>query len=176
MSLRAPHDHVEFETHLKEAQTVTDELLERVEALSLDLRPTMLDDLGLFPTLLWHLDRFTGRTGVKVDFAHLGLNGQRFAPKIETAVYRIVQEALTNVARHAGVREAAVRIWADETQIYIQIEDNGCGFDVNQALSQGDSAGLSGMRERADLLEGRFSIESRPAAGTVIQAELPLIL
>lgn len=90
--------------NLEQAKTLVNELMGQVRELSLDLRPAMLDDLGLLPTLLWYFERFTTRTQVAVDYEHTGLD-RRFAPEVETTAYRIVQEALTNVARHADVTE-----------------------------------------------------------------------
>ncbi len=159
---------------LREAQAMVNELMALVRDLSLDLRPAMLDDLGLLPTLLWHFERYTTQTPVGVAFKHTGLEGRRFGPEVETAAYRIVQEALTNVARHAGVREVWVRLWADEQTLGVQIEDRGTGFDPKAALAAGATTGLAGMRERAVLLGGQLRVESAPLAGTRVRAELPL--
>ncbi|MGH7819322.1 MAG: sensor histidine kinase, partial [Candidatus Binatia bacterium] len=149
------------------------ELLARVRELSLDLRPAMLDDLGLVPALVWHLGLFEQRTNVRVTLEHAGLDA-RFDPKIETAAYRIIQEALTNVARHAGARESAVEVRAGGGCLRIQIDDCGRGFDVESALSSGTSGGLIGMRERAVALGGHFSVVSSADGGTRVSAELPL--
>jgi len=147
--------------------------MNRVRQLSLDLRPTMLDDLGLLPTLLWYLERYTAQTDIRVDFGHGGLEG-RFAPPVETTVFRIVQEALTNVARHAGVSEVKVHLWVQQNVLRVRVEDRGAGFEPELAMSAALSSGLTGMRERAALLGGRFTIESAPGAGTCLTAELPL--
>jgi signal transduction histidine kinase len=104
-------------------------------------------------------------------FQHTGL-GLRLPPDVETAAYRIVQEALTNVARHAQVREVAVRVWADAATLTLEIADQGVGFKA--ATVPGTSGGLLGMRERAMLLGGHLTVESAPGAGTSIMAELPL--
>jgi signal transduction histidine kinase len=111
---------------------------------------------------------------VRVTFKHTGLEGRRFAPEVETAAYRIVQEALTNVARHAGVSEVTVQLWTDQDTLSVQIEDRGTGFDPEAAQASGNTTGLTGMRERAVLLGGRLTVESAPAAGTHVTAELPL--
>jgi signal transduction histidine kinase len=131
----------------------------------------MLDDLGLLPALLWLVERYTAQTGVRVSFER-GPLPERFDPAVETAAYRIVQEALTNVARHAGVREAVVRLWADADWLGLQVEDRGAGFDPRAVA--GPSAGLSGMRERAQLLGGHLEVESAPGQGTRVTAGLPL--
>jgi len=157
---------------LVEAKALVNDLMKRTRDLSLALRPPMLDDLGLLPSLLWLFERCAADTGVRVTFEHAGLEG-RFPPEVETAAYRIAQEALTNVARHGGVLEATVRLWADSDTLCVQIEDRGKGFDFNAALAGGTS-GLSGMRERALLLGGQFTADSAPAAGARLTAELPL--
>jgi signal transduction histidine kinase len=158
---------------LREAQALASDLLTRVRELSLDLRPAMLDDLGLLPALLWQFERYTARTQVRVSFRQAGLE-RRFPADVETAVYRIVQEALTNVARHAGASEAMVRLWVDREILHLQIQDQGVGFDVKATLAAPTTGGLSGMYERVVLLGGQLTIESAPGAGACLTAELPL--
>jgi PAS domain S-box-containing protein len=158
---------------VEQAIGLTNELIGRVRDLSLELRPAMLDDLGLLAALRWHFDRYTTQVKIQVDFKHMGLSERRFAPEIETAAYRIVQEALTNVARHAGVDSVEVDTRADETALRIKIRDHGTGFDPD-SLSASATAGLSGMRERATILGGHLTIESAPGAGMLLVAELPL--
>jgi signal transduction histidine kinase len=156
-----------------QARGLVDELLQRVSNLSLDLRPAMLDDLGLVPALVWLCERYTAQTSVQVELMHSNVD-QRMSPVVETAAFRIVQEALTNVARHAGVARATVRVWRDERGVGVQVSDDGKGFDADAALAAGRSTGLSGMRERAAALGGTLAIESAPGGGTRLQAELPL--
>jgi signal transduction histidine kinase len=153
---------------------LTQQLIDRVRDLSLNLRPSMLDDLGLLPTLIHHIDRYTSQTGVTVDFRHSGLE-RRFSIDIETSVYRIVQEGLTNIARHAFVKDAVVRIWCTGEILGVQIEDTGSGFDSEKVFGSGQANGLSGMRERVELLLGQLSIESEIGRGTRLTAELPLV-
>jgi PAS domain S-box-containing protein len=158
---------------LETAREIVTELMERVRNLSLDLRPPMLDDLGLVPTLLWHFDRYKREAKIDVDFRQRDVEGRRFPSDIETTAYRIVQEALTNVARHAGTNSVTVRVWEHDGMLSVQIEDHGVGFDSQAAKIQ-DHGGLTGMRERAILLGGRFEIESCPGRGACITGELPL--
>ena len=160
------------QAHLDHAVTISDELLERVRQLSLDLRPSILDDLGLLPALLSHIERYTLRTGVRVDMRHRGLD-RRYPPDVETAAYRVIQEALTNIARHAETDAATVRVIVDDW-LTVQIGDQGRGFDLDDSLLAGRSSGLTGMRERVTLLGGNISIESTPDEGTTVVAELPL--
>ena len=141
--------------------------------MSLDLRPAMLDDLGLLAALLWHFERYTAQTAIKVNFRHAALAEKRFSPELETAAYRIVQEALTNAARHSGAKEVDVYIHAGPKALVIQVEDNGAGFDVNKALASRSSSGLTGMQERAALISGEFVLSSNPGRGTQLRAELP---
>lgn len=159
---------------MEQARSVVNRIMGLVRELSLKLRPAMLDDLGLLPTLLWHFERFTHQTNVHVAFKRKGINGARFPLQLETAVYRIVQEALTNVARHAKVSEVIVRLWSDGRMVGTQIEDFGVGFDAESALHRRRTNGLDGMRERAMLLGGSFTVESRPGIGTCLTAELPI--
>jgi PAS domain S-box-containing protein len=162
-----------LKARFEHARTIVDDLLGRVRRLSFDLRPADLDQLGLLPALLALFERYTAQTGVLVNFKHQGVE-MRFAPEVETGAYRIVQEALTNAARHAGVAGVTVRVWTDAERLNLQIEDQGRGFDPEGALKAPRSSGLIGMQERITLLGGRMSIESSPGAGTTITAELPL--
>jgi signal transduction histidine kinase len=157
---------------LAQAQTLVAELLDRIRALSLDLRPSILDDLGLLPALLGHIERYTSQTKMRVHLEHSGLD-RRFAAETETAVYRIVQEALTNVARHGRVEEVTVRLWATDDVLGVQVEDHGAGFDPS-AVGVGRSGGLAGLRERAALLNGHLTVETRPGRGVRLTAEVPL--
>lgn len=165
-----PDDQV---VRMAEAHTAVQELIARVRSLSLDLRPTMLDDLGLLPALLWHIRRYIEQTGIAVDCQHRGLE-QRLPTAVETVAYRVVQEALTNVARHAGVTTVDVRLLATPTHLSLRIADAGRGFDPAAALQSPRSSGLLGMQERVVLLGGSFSITATPGAGTQILADLPL--
>jgi signal transduction histidine kinase len=160
-------------TRLEQGRALVDELLQKVRALSFDLRPAALDELGLVPALLALFERYTEQTGVVVDFKHQSVE-QRFAVDVETKAYRVVQEALTNVARHAGVAKVTVRVWPTADALNLQIEDRGRGFDAEATLASPQSSGLVGMRDRVLLLNGHLTIESRPGAGTQITAELPL--
>ncbi|OGN81649.1 MAG: hypothetical protein A2X24_10870 [Chloroflexi bacterium GWB2_54_36] len=157
----------------KKARDLADDLIQKVRNLSLDLRPTMLDDLGLLPALLWHFDRFTSLTGVKVNFSQNGLADSRFSPEIETTTYRVIQEALTNVARHSGAGDASVRALHRDGVLSIQVEDRGGGFVAETEFTNNRTRGLRGMRERVALVGGSITIDSVPGWGTSILVELP---
>jgi signal transduction histidine kinase len=164
----------EARANLEQAQAIVNDLMGRVRDLSLDLRPAMLDDLGLLHALLWHFERYTAQTGVRVIFNHTGIEGQRLESKMETAVYRIIQEALTNVARHASVNEVRVNVSADAESLSAQVIDYGKGFLPEAALLSSSSSGLAGMRERAQLLGGTLKIEAAPGSGAKLSLRAPL--
>lgn len=159
--------------HLFQAKCLTQQLLDQVREIALDLRPALLDDLGLLPALHLQFERFTNQTSIQVSFFQQRLE-RRFPSQIETAAYRIVQEALTNAARYAGVEDLVVRLRSDGKTLLVQIEDKGAGFDPQMALSSGTTIGLSGMQERALLLGGYLEIESQVGKGTRLTAEFPL--
>jgi signal transduction histidine kinase len=130
----------------------------------------MLDDLGLVPTLLWHFERYRAQTGIDVRFHHRGLAGHDGIGDI--TIFRIVQEALTNIARHAGVAEARVELWTEGDRVRIRVSDQGTGFQPDRVGTA--TSGLTGMRERALLLGGTLSVDSAPGTGTTVDADLPL--
>jgi PAS domain S-box-containing protein len=150
---------------------VVNDLMTRVREMSLDLRPAMLDDLGLLPTLLWHFKRYTAHTQVKVKFRHGGLR-RLLPPDVSIAAYRIVQEALTNVARYARAKEVSVCVRAESGVVTVEVADHGVGFD-EATLARQPSSGIRGMRERALALDGNFAVKSIPGRGTYVMAELP---
>ncbi len=156
----------------RQGKEIVEELLARVSALSLELRPPMLDDLGLIPALTWHVNRFQEQSRVEVEFKHSGVEGVRFASEIETTAYRIVQESLTNVARHARATRVRLEVRERSGWMEIQIEDDGIGFDPESELAK--NRGLSRMRERAQLVGGSFYIESEIGKGTRKLIRLPL--
>ena len=128
----------------------------------------MLDDMGLLPALLFHFERFQERFGVHVRFEHRGLEG-RLHPCLETAVFRIVQETLTNVARHARVEEAMVTIMADEDGLTVHVKDEGVGFAPDKIIASEKAVGLSGIHERTILLGGHCDVVSAPGTGTQVR-------
>jgi len=157
---------------LQLARALVDETLNQVRILASDLRPAVLDHLGLAPALRCLFRQYTSSTGIRVEFDLSGLAG-RFSTGLETAAYRIVQEALTNVARHAGVMEAAVRVWTDDVALNLQIADQGLGFDTAEIV-RASTIGLPGIAERVELLGGRLSLDSMPGKGSRIVASLPV--
>ena len=159
------------QARLEEARRAVQELSGRVRALALDFRPAALDDFGLIAAVEGLLERFTRQTGIEVEFVHAGVDGERFHSEIEVAGYRIIQEALTNVARHAAVRHASVTVEASDGMLQVLVEDQGSGFEVSAVRA---GAGLGGMRERVAILGGELEIVSAPGSGTRVFAQLPL--
>jgi PAS domain S-box-containing protein len=161
---------------LREVRRIVDQALERVRTLSLKLRPPLLDDLGLSAALAWLLDQYAKHTGLHVQFAGDGLTG-RVSPEVETACFRITQEALTNIAKHAQATAASVDLRVDAAGVHLYILDNGLGFEIAQArrrAAQGSSLGLIGMEERAALAGGSIQWISEPGNGTEVYACFPL--
>ena len=159
---------------LNEALQSTDDVLRYVRNLTQQLRPRILDDFGLQPALEWHLDLFKRQTGMTVG-CEFALPPKRLPSAIETTVFRIVQEALTNIARHARGAETNIAvILAADGNLIVEISDRGPGFDVERALAKRDSLGLAGLVERVQLSGGRIEIFSKAGQGTRIHAEFPL--
>ncbi len=155
------------------ALAITDDLLRSVRALTLQLRPRLLDDLGLRPALEWHANVFGKQTGIAVDL-EISLPEPRLPSELEIAVFRMVQEALTNVARHSGARQASVTVAADDRHLHVEISDRGSGFDVDAAYARRDSLGLTGLAERVRLAGGHFDLFSQRGQGTRLHAEFVL--
>ena len=145
--------------------------LQDVRRLAVQLRPKALDDFGLVPALERLVEMFSESSGIAAELeAQLG--GKRLPNDVETTIYRIVQEALTNVVKHAGATKVSILLVRRGSVGTVVVEDNGSGFDV--AAVRDDSLGLEGMRERAELHEGRLTVETSPGAGTTLRIEVPL--
>jgi two-component system sensor histidine kinase UhpB len=148
--------------------------LDDIHNLVLDLRPTMLDDLGLVPTLRWYFRQYQESTGIEV-IPHFPEEG-RFPSLVETAAFRIIQEALTNTAKHAQARQVHVTVEKTSSALQICIADDGNGFDVPAVMdgSHRRGFGLVGIQERARLLGGSCTITSAPGQGTILSITIPL--
>lgn len=151
---------------------VADALL-RTRRMAFDLRPTVLDDVGLLPALERLAQDMTARGGTAVALATHGFADDRLPPEIETVVYRVVQEALTNVTRHAGAATASITVVVADGRVRALVEDDGSGFDTDAAPMRGN-LGLRGMIERADLAGGTVKLSSTPGSGTTLVLEVPL--
>lgn len=171
----APETQPFLRERLDEAIELTDRTLEQIREISLNLRPPMLDDLGLVPTLRWYINQFARRGGQEVSFETKGM-AERLPSDVETTVYRVLQEALTNVARHAQAGAVRVCLTRGKEGVAVVTEDDGCGFDMTAQLdATADSPGLGllGMQERVTLQGGVFQVESQPGRGTRIHFTIP---
>ncbi|MDP1991744.1 MAG: PAS domain S-box protein [Syntrophales bacterium] len=150
-----------------------DATIHTVRRIAMELRPGVLDDLGLVAALEWQLKDFEKRTGIRCDFfPHVEDIG--FDADLSTALFRIFQEALTNVARHSGSTEVHVRLRADADSSTLEVEDNGKSIEKEKALSS-KSLGLLGMRERAQMFGGRITVTGTPGRGTIVTVEIPSV-
>jgi signal transduction histidine kinase len=167
---------VDIQPHLQENVDIIDQAICQVRNLSLSLRPPQLDDLGLVAAVNWLL-RQQGRNGEFEGLLEIDLNDVELSSILETVCFRIVQEALTNVVRHARPTTVNVKLWHNNDQLCLCIQDDGIGFNVDeyrQRAQKGYSVGLISMSERASLIGGRLNIESTPHRGTTIHASFPL--
>jgi PAS domain S-box-containing protein len=158
---------------LDEAREVASMLSALLRRVSRSLRPRLLDDLGLSAALSWLTGEFGEQSGLSISFSSEIQPGERYDPLVETAVFRIVQEALTNVARYADVDCAEVIVNRTENTLQVHVIDDGAGFDVSERLTTGNTLGLRGMIERAERLDGSVDVASSPGEGCRITAHIP---
>ncbi|HYO62911.1 MAG TPA: sensor histidine kinase [Pyrinomonadaceae bacterium] len=162
---------------LRRLHQLADTLSQEVRDLAWELRPPELDHLGLKDALACYAEQWSRRSGVAVDFVSTGGDCRRLAPEAETALYRVAQEALTNVARHAEARDVTLVMEQTPEQVLLVVEDDGRGFDAEEtteATAARRRMGLLGMMERVELAGGTLSIESAAGAGTTLVARVPL--
>jgi signal transduction histidine kinase len=148
-----------------------------IHHLALELRPTALDDVGLEATIRTHMAEWSNRTSLRAEYWGLGPTGEKFPPDIETTVYRITQEALTNVSKHAKATQVSVILERRDHSLRLIIEDDGRGFDADSLIGSPagpNRLGLLGMRERVSMVGGSFFVESSPGGPTSIFVELPI--
>ncbi|HRT08455.1 MAG TPA: cache domain-containing protein [Candidatus Paceibacterota bacterium] len=165
-----------LERRLEESIRAVERVLEQVHDLSLNLRPSMLDDLGLEPALRWYTQRQAELAGLTAEFHPVPLD-KRPPPVIETECFRVAQEALTNVVRHAQARSVVVTLTQSDGCLRLSVRDDGCGFEVAQVRNRavhGASLGVLSMEERATLAGGGLEIISAPGQGTEVRAWFPL--
>lgn len=174
LEMASTQAHGELTGTLEQARSILSEISNQIRNLSLDLRPAMLDDFGLFAALEWLFNRFTSQTHIHIRHNFSFMDEHRFTKAIETAAFRIIQESLTNSAKYAEVSEVEVSIWVGE-KLEIEIRDRGKGFNIASVEENAyQSGGISGMRERVSWLGGEFTIHSRPGAGTIVRANFRL--
>lgn len=151
--------------------------LAHVRQLAYDLRPAVLDDLGLEPALRRYAEQCQNRFGLQIDVRTVGIDERRLSPELKTTLYRIVQEAIVNAARHAQCTRIGVLLQTQNGQIVAIVEDDGVGFDPAAVLEpdmEGARLGLFGMRERAELVGGVLEVESAPGQGCAVYVRVPL--
>ena len=174
-ALRAPRAPA-LERRLEDSIQAVERVLEQVHDLSLNLRPSMLDDLGLEPALRWYTQRQAALAGLEAEFRAEPLEA-RLDTVVETECFRIAQEAMTNVVRHAQATTLRVELRHAEGRLHLTVRDNGVGFDVpalRDAAMRGASLGLLSMEERATLTGGGLEFNCLPGQGTEIHAWFPL--
>lgn len=171
--------HPPSHTRLLRLLQVTDELMREVHHLAWELRPALLDDLGLNAALGNYLTQWSERSEIALDFHSRNLDKQLLSPDIETTVYRIVQEALTNILKHAQAKHVSVIVECQQNNVQVIVEDDGKGFDTKYLSKKAATKcrlGVVGMQERAAMVEGTLDIESTPGAGTAVFVRIPLPL
>ena len=164
-------------TYIRESVAIVEQAIQEVRTLALDLRPSILDDLGIVPAIRWYLNREAQRSGCRVSFvADIGMTW--LDPELETTCFRIAQEALTNIARHAKARHIRLELGLEGDRLVMIVADDGVGFDVGQArraARHGRSLGLEGIAERVDQAGGDIDIQSTPGQGTRLRVTLPIV-
>ena len=174
--LQGPCGVEEKASCISDSVGLVERTLQQVRDLSLNLRPSILDDLGLIPALEWQLNKLAARAGFHGRLNTAGFQG-RLPAELETTCFRVVQEALTNVVRHAQARRVTVTVGQRNQSLVFTVRDDGVGFDVEAAATRardGDSMGLLGMQERVLLCGGELSVRSAPGRGTEIWFSIPL--
>ncbi|UCB52046.1 MAG: PAS domain S-box protein [Candidatus Zixiibacteriota bacterium] len=167
-----PEKLEKMEAWLSDTEKLLAQTIEDIRDLTFELRPSVLDDFGLIPGLEWYIDIYSRRSGVKVSLRTRDRE-YPFPPEVVTALYRIIQEALTNVAKHARASLASVSVSQRGSTAVLSVRDNGIGFDASKALSAPKGMGLLNIKERVNMLGGSFEIISRPRKGTKLNIQIP---
>jgi signal transduction histidine kinase len=169
---REAHQPEAVRARVAELKRLTEEIMENLHRLAIDLRPAILDHLGLVAALRQYIEACRRRYGLDIQLETIGLGEGRLSPRVEIALYRILQEALTNVVRHAQATRVDVLLERRGDRIIAVVEDNGIGFDPERAMRNGH-LGLFGIRERVEQLGGTLILESAPGSGTTLVVEVP---
>jgi len=157
---------------IAELKGTTNEIQDNLHQLAVNLRPASLDHLGLVTAVQQYVDEFSQQYGIQVEFEAIGMEGKRLHIQTETALFRVIQESLTNIVLHAQATHVDVLINLQDCQVITIVEDNGVGF-LPTSPNFDDHLGLFGMRERIEMLGGNFTIESSPGKGTLVRTEVP---
>ena len=169
-------DAQKADKHLRSSKAIAESLLKNIHRLVADLRPSLLDDLGLVPAIEWYGEQRLKPLGITLHLDGKGIKA-RLLPSVETALFRIVQEAMTNIVRHSQATDVQIQFKQRDGHVSLRISDNGRGFDP-QALQpvnwHEQGLGLRGMQERAEILGGQFDLQAEPGKGTVITVRVPM--
>jgi len=161
---------------LSATKSITEGLLKEIQRIIADLRPSLLDDLGLVPAIAWYGEQRLKPLGIEFTLEGNALSG-RLPPSMETALFRVVQEAITNITRHACASSVVIRLDVIDNDLILKVTDNGKGFDLQIMQSPnsfGKPLGLWGMQERIRILEGEVDIQTTPGKGTTINVRVPM--
>ncbi len=173
LSNSMPPEHQDQKKRIEEVTVLIEQLGDKIRNISSDLRPDLLDDLGLVPTLEWYIKEFhEKRKDIKINFQSVGIK-RRLSPEIEIVLYRLFQESLNNVVKHSKANQVDVMLTYNYPKAIFVVRDNGVGFDEQTRHSKG--IGLIGMRERVVSLNGSIDIRGVTGKGTTIRAELPVL-
>ncbi len=170
---RLPPEDEDLAGKVQRMRRLVDTTIDSVHRISTELRPTLLDDLGLAAAMEWQVQEFQGRAGVQCE-AHLNVDDTMVEKDLATTVFRIFQETLTNVARHAEATKVKVRLVQRRGELCLDVADNGRGITTRQ-IDDAKSFGIVGIKERVNMWGGRVSITGKPRKGTVLQVRIPMV-
>jgi PAS domain S-box-containing protein len=176
LKIIAPDVPLAVADRLDDSMRLLDQLVRQVRQLSLDLRPPLLDELGLVPALRWLADQQAQRAQLRMTFT-ASVDGVEIDPAVQTACFRVAQEAITNTIRHSSAKSVALELWREADRLWLSVRDDGAGLDraaLQQGATQHSSLGLLSMKERALLVRGGLELRSAPRQGTEIRAWFPL--
>jgi signal transduction histidine kinase len=164
-------------TRISQLRDLTVQILDNLRRLARGLHPSVLDDLGLVVALTRYATDYAQSHGIAINVHTEGLDSDRLLSPVETALYRIMQEALTNIARHAAAKTVRIALIRRPSAVWMVVEDDGCGFDVETTFRTSATSGhlgLYSMRERVTLLGGSVAIKSGQGEGTIVSLQIPL--
>jgi len=175
MGKKLPHNLKTIAKLIKKSTELVDQSSYEIKRLCTNLHPSVLESLGLRAALSSYIEHFQKSYGIETEFNYGGVE-ERFSFEIERVIYRVVQESLNNISKHARASKLTVSLLDTPVSIIVTIEDNGVGFDVKSTLSSQEvnrGLGLLGIKERVSLVKGQVSIKSKKGKGTVIRLEIP---
>jgi two-component system sensor histidine kinase UhpB len=175
---RIPEDRTELQMKLAAARQLASRALDDLRHIIRDLRPAILDDLGLVPAIRWYARSNLEEAGIRVEVQASDDLGS-LSPELNSTLFRVAQEAINNIVRHSGAKSVQITLCRDEAEIQLKVEDDGHGFDVlrvSESALRSQQWGLLGMQERAELVGGQVSVESQPGKGTRLDVRAPLMM